>query len=72
MAANLRAKLPDTDDVLVNDRNAEALENFAKEVAAANAGKPKTVEAFNSAREVAEKAVSKLLFPSALARDPFL
>jgi hypothetical protein len=61
MAANLRAKLPETDEVIVNDRDSEALERFKNEINTASAGKPKKVEAFDSARAVAERSVSKAL-----------
>ena len=63
MAANLRAKLPESDSLLVNDRNVETLEKFTKEISVVStaASKPNGVEACSSAREVAEKSVSSPL-----------
>lgn len=57
MAANLRAKLGEADQLLINDRNADATTRFVQEVGTAT-GEGKTVQALSSAREVAEKSVS--------------
>jgi 3-hydroxyisobutyrate dehydrogenase len=56
MAKNLREKLPETDTLLVNDVNKDAVAKFAEELAGF------TVVAAESPREVAERAVCLLCF----------
>ena len=69
MAQNLRAKIPEGDVLMVNDRNADKLHTFMNEVAPATAtpsGGAKII-ACNTAREVAEKSVCVIpLYPCAL------
>lgn len=57
MAANLRAKLPPSDQLLINDRNGDATAKFVQEVGSAS-GAASKVEALTSARAVAERSVS--------------
>lgn len=63
MAKNLRAKIPDSDTLIVCDVNKEAAKKFADEVgvAASGTGKGLGVEIANNSREVAEKSVSFFL-----------
>ncbi|KAL8940922.1 MAG: hypothetical protein Q9211_002041 [Gyalolechia sp. 1 TL-2023] len=61
MAQNLRAKIPESDTLIIHDQNREAARKFKEEVAAAAAGagadgKGKGVEVAESSREVAEKS----------------
>jgi 3-hydroxyisobutyrate dehydrogenase len=51
MAKNLREKLPETDTLLVNDVNKDAVTKFTEELSGF------TVVAAESPREVAERAV---------------
>lgn len=55
MAQNLRAKIPDSDTLIVHDHNSEVVEKFKNEVGTAAAGTG--VEVADSPREVAEKSV---------------
>ena len=55
MAQNLRAKIPDTDTLLIHDRNTEATKKFLEEE-----GKGTGVEVVGSSRELAERSVSFL------------
>lgn len=62
MARNLRAKLPETDNMIICDANLTATKKFVEEVgiAAASAGaqgKGKSIEIASSPREVAEASV---------------
>lgn len=79
MAKNLRAKIPASDTLIVRDVNEEAAKRFVAEAqeaarnngAGANEGR---VEIAETAREVAEKSVSKLTFSddSMVSRVVFL
>jgi hypothetical protein len=51
MAKNLREKLPETDTLIINDVNNDAVEKFVNELSAF------TVVVADSPREIAEKAV---------------
>ena len=64
MATNLRAKLQPQDTLLVYDINKASTEKFVQEVGIAAAGtagegKSKAVEVVGSAREAAERSVSR-------------
>lgn len=63
MAKNLRAKIPDSDTLVVCDVNKEATQRFVDEVgvAASGTGKGLGVEIAKNSRECAEKSVSGLL-----------
>lgn len=56
MARNLRMKLPETDKVIVLDINRDVMGRFVTETQGAGS---RQVDLAQSAREVAEKAVSK-------------
>ncbi|KAL8703016.1 MAG: hypothetical protein Q9201_003792 [Fulgogasparrea decipioides] len=72
MAQNLRAKIPESDTLIVHDQKREVTQRFKEEVgiAAAGAGaegKGKGIEVAETPREVAEKSVrAYLLCPNAL------
>lgn len=62
MAQNLRAKIPESDTLIIHDRNRELSQKFKEEVgiAAAGAGakgKANAIEVSDSPRELAEKSV---------------
>jgi ornithine cyclodeaminase/alanine dehydrogenase-like protein (mu-crystallin family) len=59
MAANLRAKLPKTDTVLINDRSKDAMEGVVQEARTAG---HEGIEALASPREVAERSVRTYAF----------
>jgi 3-hydroxyisobutyrate dehydrogenase len=65
MAKNLREKLPETDTLLINDVNKDAVSKFVEEL------KGFTVIVTDSPREVAEKAVC-LFTLSPISRAHFL
>jgi 3-hydroxyisobutyrate/3-hydroxypropionate dehydrogenase len=52
MAKNLRAKIAETDELLVNDVNSKATQDFAQEV-----GEGKKTSICNTPREVAQRSV---------------
>jgi hypothetical protein len=56
MAKNLREKLPETDTLMINDVNKDAVKKFVEELSGF------TVLAANSPREIAEKAVCERAF----------
>lgn len=56
MAKNLRAKVPESDVLIVYDQNTEATTTFVQEVGAG-------VEVANSPRGVAERSVCALSIP---------
>lgn len=55
MAKNLRAKIAESDTMVVNDVNAEACSKLQKEVG--------NIEIVKSVREVAEKTVCEITIP---------
>lgn len=62
MALNLRAKIPESDNLIIHDQNRELSQKFKEEVgiAAAGAGakgKANAIEVSDSPRELAEKSV---------------
>lgn len=57
MAQNLRAKIPESDRLVIHDRNAEATTKFLQEVGLST-GNRTNIEMASSPREVAEKSVS--------------
>ena len=62
MAQNLRAKIPESDTLIVHDQNRELAQKFKEEVgiAAAGAGakgKGNAIEVSDGPRELAEKSV---------------
>ncbi len=72
MAKNLRAKVPETDSMIIFDTNAAATKRFAEEVGIAAsgvgaAGKGPGIHIASSPREVAESSVQEsvlILIPS--------
>ena len=61
MAANLRAKISKSDQLLVTDRNKAAVDTFVQEVGtAASSHGTDGVEGVKTAREVAERSVRAL------------
>ncbi|KAI4139501.1 MAG: hypothetical protein L6R39_006265, partial [Caloplaca ligustica] len=57
MAQNLRAKIPETDTLVIHDQNHEATRRFVEKVAGAGIGTKRTgVEIAECSREVAEKS----------------
>ncbi|KAL9578136.1 MAG: hypothetical protein Q9212_005908, partial [Teloschistes hypoglaucus] len=61
MAQNLRAKIPNSDTLIVHDHNSEVVEKFQNEVGIAAAGNGAGgtgtgIEVADSPREVAEKS----------------
>ncbi len=62
MASNLRARLPASDTLLVNDYIPEVADKFVSEIRSSEsdiAEGAKKVEAFRTPKEVAQKSVSK-------------
>lgn len=62
MARNLRAKIPETDTLVIHDRNAEAATKFLQEVGISASsmgaeGKNINIEIASTPRGVAEKSV---------------
>lgn len=55
MAKNLRAKVPESDTLVIHDRNGEATSSFMREI---GVGKEVNIEVANTPRQVAEKSVS--------------
>jgi hypothetical protein len=68
MAANLRAKIPEKDTLLINDRNDAATKSFVDDVEAGTNGLRGSVVVVEDARELAERSVSS--FPPPAARKP--
>lgn len=66
MAKNLRAKIPQSDKLVICDRNTNATDSFLREVGADTQGDGR-VEVVKTPRKVAEQSVSPLLPASALA-----
>jgi hypothetical protein len=62
MARNLRAKIPESDTLIIHDVNEAVMQKFASE-ATTEGGSLGAVEITDSARTVAEKAVSEIYPP---------
>lgn len=78
MAQNLRAKIPETDTLVIHDHNRAVVQKFKEEVgmAAAGAGaegKGKGIVIAESPREVAERSVRVFpRFPNAISATPMM
>ncbi len=66
MAKNLRAKIPQSDKLIICDRNTKATDSFLQEVGADTSGDGR-VEVVKTPRKAAEQSVSPLLPASAFA-----
>lgn len=74
MAKNLRAKIPDTDTLIICDTNPSATKKFVEEVGIAASGadapgKGTGIHIADNPKDVAQKAVSPPSFPTLLADE---
>lgn len=59
MAKNLRAKISDTDTLVIYDKNGGVTSKFVKEMASSAGGRIPQLEVARNPREVAERSVCR-------------